>query len=185
MDEIAVLEDGVSSRKHARAETVDEGHARIRRQLDVGDGMSVPTRMRRHLGQEHLTARIAVLLEATLWQQATHDLSRRPRHGGDSGNAEALVDLGAARVIDAGDHVLDAVGLASDASREDVGVVSATYRRESVGALDPRILESFAIEADALDRRAGESGTQSAKRLRILVDDRDGMTGIVETVRKK
>jgi hypothetical protein len=54
-----------------------------------------------------------------------------------------------------------------------------------MGAINTCILEGFAIEADALDRRPGEAGTQPSKRLRILVDDRDGVTGIVETVSEK
>ena len=60
-------------------------------------------------------------------------LTRRHRR-----DAEALVDLGPPRVVDAGDDVRDLVGLAGDPGGEDVGVVAARHRRQRVGPLGAR-----------------------------------------------
>ena len=98
------------------------------------------------------------------------------------GMPEALVDLGAARVVDAGDDVLDAEGLAGHPGGEDVGVVAAADRGEGVRALDPGLDEVVAVEADAGDGRAGEVGVQLAEARALLVDHRHGVTGLVQGV---
>src|SRR5438552_4075607 len=50
------------------------------------------------------------------------DLLDAPRRGGHRGDVQALVDLGATRVVDPGDHFLHVVVLEGDARRNDVGV---------------------------------------------------------------
>ena len=62
-----------------------------------------------------------VVSDASRWRKHP---SAGPRHGGDRGDAEAFVDRGPPRIVDAGDDVLDAEGLAGDAGDEDVGVVA-------------------------------------------------------------
>ena len=68
---------------------------------------------------------------------AQHPLGR-PLHRGDGGDAEALVDRGPARVVDAGDDPLDAVGLPGDAGDEDVRVVAVGDGGQRPGLLDAR-----------------------------------------------
>ena len=72
-------------------------------------------------------------------QQPAQHLIGGPRDGRDRGDAEALVDQRAPRVVDPGDHVLDAVGLAGDPGAEDVGVVAVGHRREGSGLARSRL----------------------------------------------
>ena len=94
-------------------------------------------------------------------QQPAQHLVGGPRDGRDRRDAEPLVDQRAARVVDAGDDVLDPVGLAGDAGAQDVGVVAAGHRGEGAGLVDARRGEVVAVEAEADDgacrrsRRAG------------------------------
>ena len=113
-------------------------------------------------------------------QQTTQHLVGRPRDGGDGRDAEPLVDQRAARVVDAGDDVLDAVGLACDAGAEDVGVVAAGDRRERAGLVDAGDREVVAVEAEADDGLAAEVVGQTAERARVLVDDGHGVVRLFE-----
>ena len=79
-------------------------------------------------------------------QQAPPDLVDGPRHGGHGGDAEPLVDLGAAGVVDPGHHVGDLVGLPGDAHGQDVGVVPAGHGGQRVGVQRARLLEDVAVE---------------------------------------
>ena len=110
---------------------------------------------------------------------------RRSTDGGDRGDAEPLVDLGAAGVVDPGDDLLDAERLAGHPRRDDVGVVTAGDGGERVGRRC-RPLQHVLVEADAGDlspvnagpRRRNASGSGSmmetvwlrSSRLRASVD---------------
>jgi len=106
-------------------------------------------------------------------KQAAHHLHGGPGDGRDSGNPESLVHLGAAGVVDAGNDLLDAVGLAGDSGSEDIAVVPAAHGGEGVGPLDARCLEGLTVETDPLDGLAAEVGAQLAEGVGILVDDSD------------
>jgi hypothetical protein len=99
----------------------------------------------------------------------------RPLHGGDRGDAQALVDGSPARVVDAGDDLLDAVGLASDAGDEDVGVVAVRDGRQRVGAVDARLGQPVAVEADPDDGGTGEALAEAAEGPLLAIDDRSGV----------
>ena len=114
-------------------------------------------------------------------QQPAQHLVGRPADGGDGGDAQPLVHLGAARVVDAGHHVVDVEGLAHHPGGQDVGVVAVGHGGESLGLLDAGLEQHLAVEADALDRLAVEVGTQPAERLGVLVDDRDGVAALLQT----
>ena len=86
-----------------------------------------------------------------------------PRHGGDGRDAEALVDLGALGVVDAGDDPLDAERLAGHPRGDDVGVVAGGHRGERVGPLDARPEQHVAVEAHAESRSPGEVGADSRR----------------------
>ena len=113
-------------------------------------------------------------------QQTTQHLVGRPRNGGDGRDPEPLVDQRAARVVDAGDDVLDAVGLACDAGAEDVGVVAAGDRRERAGLVDAGGREVIAVEAEADDGLAAEVLRETAEGARVLVDDGHGVVHLFE-----
>ena len=83
-----------------------------------------------------------------------------PAHRRDRGDAEALVDLGAARIVDPGDHMGDVEGLAGHPGGQDVGVVAAGDGGEGVGLLDAGLLERVPVKADAGDLAAGETGAE-------------------------
>ena len=101
--------------------------------------------------------RVAPLRLGAVGQQPAQHLVGGPAHGRDGGDAEPLVDLGPAGVVDPGHDVLDAERLAGDPRGDDVGVVAAADRGERVGSLDPRVLEhvsrSKPIAGDASRRR--------------------------------
>ena len=96
---------------------------------------------------------VGPLADVLVGQQAAPDLVDGPRHGGHGGDAQPLVDLGPAGVVDAGHDVGDLVGLPGDARGEDVGVVAAGHRGQGVRLGAPGLLEVVAVEARADDAR--------------------------------
>ena len=113
-------------------------------------------------------------------QQPAQDLVGGPLHRGHRGDAEPLVDLGAAGVVDPGHDAADAEGLAGHPGRDDVGVVAAGDRGEGVGAVDAGGLEDVAVEADAGDLGAAESRAEAAERVLVGVDHRHGVVAVLE-----
>ena len=99
-------------------------------------------------------------------QQPAQHLVGGPLHGRDRGDAEPLVDLGAARVVDARHDGLDAERLARDARGDDVGVVAAGDRGERVGPADPGLLEDGLVEPVAGHLVPVEAGPEAADRVR-------------------
>ncbi len=98
------------------------------------------------------------------------DLSDGPAHGRDRRDVQPLVDLGAPRVVDAGDHDRHLVVLARDAGRDDVRVVAARDRQEDVGIPDPGLLQDVPGEPEANEGLRVEAGRQPVERARALVD---------------
>src|SRR5690606_2784870 len=92
-------------------------------------------------------------------------------HGRDRRDAEPLVDLRAAGVVDARDDVADAERLARDPRGDDVGVVARGDRGEGAGVLDAGLDERVAVEAQPGDAAALEVRGQPPERLGVLVDD--------------
>jgi len=83
-------------------------------------------------------------------------------------------------VVDPGDDVLDPVGLTDHAGREDVRVVAVRDGRKSVGVVDPRLVEGVAVEPETCHLLPAEVGAQPTERVSVLVDDRDGVTVVLE-----
>src|SRR3546814_18658990 len=83
------------------------------------------------------------------------DLIDGPSGGRDRRDAEALVDAGSGRVVDASDHVLDLIGLAGGAGDHDVRVVAARDGDHCVGPLNASGDEGVSIEAPAEETGAG------------------------------
>ena len=89
-------------------------------------------------------------------EQLAEHLVGRPADRGDRRDAQPLVDLGAAGVVDAGHDVLDAERLAGDPRGDDVRVVAAADRGEGVGLLDACLEQRVAVEPNASDGLAAE-----------------------------
>src|SRR5262249_40526396 len=101
------------------------------------------------------------------------------RHGGDGGDAEALVDDGPPRVVDPGDDTLDAERLVRDAGAQDVRVVAARHRREGAGIVDAGLGEDVLVEPETGDGLATE-GPEAPELVGALVDDGDRVAGLLE-----
>ena len=101
--------------------------------------------------------------------------SAGPRHRGDRGDAQALVDRGASRIVDARNDVLDAERLAGDAGDEDVGVVATGDRGDGAVGGDAGGGEHVAVESDADHGRARERIAETSERLQLAVDHDDVM----------
>ena len=123
-----------------------------------------------------LAPQLADLDRQQLAQQPVH----RPGHGGDAGDAHALVDLGPLGVVDPGDDVLDAEGLPGHPGADDVGVVAAADRGERAGRVDAGVEQRLPVEAEPGDLAAGEVGAEPAERLRVLVDHRDAVPDLLQ-----
>ncbi len=102
-------------------------------------------------------------------------------HGGD---AQTLVDLGTAGVVDAGGHVLHTEHLAGHARGDDVGVVAAGDGGEGAGLLDARLAQGVLVEADAGDPAAPESRAQPAEGGGVLVDHGDRVSLLLQGLGK-
>ena len=121
---------------------------------EVGDGAPRDSRRDRDLHELDLAVAERHVAHHVREEHEVRDLVGRPRHRRDRLDAEPAVDLGATRVEDARDHLGDAVDLASDRRRDDVGVVAARDGHVRVAAVHPRLLEHVAVEHHAAHGRA-------------------------------
>ena len=138
MEQVALLDDGLAGGEHALAEPVDPGDAAAGLLLEASRSAGRPSPRCRHLVDPDGAGGVAEVGLGAGGQQPAQHLVGGPLHGGDGRDAEPLVDLGAAGVVDAGDDLLDAERLAGDPGRDDVGVVAAGDGGEGVGLLDAR-----------------------------------------------
>ena len=103
-----------------------------------------------------------------------------PLHGRHRRDAEPLVDLGAAGVVDPGHDLLDAEGLAGDPRGDDVGVVTAGHGRERVRPADAGLLQHRLVEAVAGHPVAVEARPEPAEGVGLAVDDRHRVVPVLE-----
>ena len=100
---------------------------------------------------------------------------RHDRSGRGDGRRDAeQVEVGlVARVVDARDHLRDAVLLAAELADDDVVLVVAGRRDEQVGrALDPGALEHEHLGGVAADHLVLELGLELVEAVRLLLDQR-------------
>ena len=143
--------------------------------LDIGDRHAGGSRRDPTFDDRELGRRVDPVGCGVRRQQVAQDPSTGPRDGGDRGDAEALVDRGAARVVDAGDDVLDAEGLAGHAGDEDVGVVATGDGGDGTIGGDAGRGQNVAVEPDADHGGAREPLAETAERLEPAVDHDDIM----------
>ena len=119
------------------------------------------------------------------WRDEVQQTGAGPGDRGDRGDAEAAVDLGAARVVDAGDDPRHAVVLLGVAGGDDVAVVARGDRREAVGVADAGFLHDVAIE-DRADELAAHDllALVLLERMWVAVDHGHGVSLVLEHVRE-
>ena len=138
-------------------------------------GTTRSTRQTLALGSIHSTPWLVVGEDA-----AQHPLGG-PLHGGDGGDAEALVDGGPAGVVDAGHDPVDLEGLAGDAGHHDVGVVAVGDRGQGAGLA--RCRPPRGGRGRSRRRRSScplKSVGQPAEGLDSAVDDRHRVALVLE-----
>ena len=93
--------------QHALAEPVDPGDPAAGLLLELHGALADPGLGDRHLVDADRAGRVAEVGLGAGGQQPAQHLVGGPLHRRDGGDAEPLVDLGAARVVDAGHDLLD------------------------------------------------------------------------------
>src|SRR5262245_4458989 len=169
---VALLERARADRDESFPAAVDPGHQDLAFDVDGRDWL--PDQVLRNLdphAEQVARERFLDLLAGVLEHQ--DHLLDAPAGGGDRGDVQTFVDVGAHRVVDAGDDLRHVIGLAGDPGRDDVRVVSARHRQEGVGLLDPGLLEDLAVEPEPDQRARLEPRGQPRERRGVLVDDRD------------
>src|SRR5665647_889110 len=184
VDEVPVLVNGVRTRQDAVAQTRQVGDPGTRGRLELADPAADQGRVDRHVGDDDMAAGVCVFGDRALRQQPAQHLVRSPAHSADRGDAEALVYLRPAWVVDARDDVFDAVRLAGNAGSQDVGVVSVAHRGERVGLLDAGLDQGVAVESEAGHTLALEAVSQTAKGRAVGVDDGHIVALTLETARQ-
>src|SRR5712692_3024653 len=182
MQHVALLHNGAGPGQHGLAEPGDERNAGARRLLKRRHFLAQPAVRAGYLRQDHGAGRVAPERFRAFRQQPAQHLVRRPAHRRNGGDAEPLVYLGAAGVVNPGNDPGHVERLTGDACRDHVRVVPAADGRERVGTLDARLDEHIAVEADAGDLAALEAWPQLAECLRILVNDGNRMPLVLENV---
>src|SRR6202042_612873 len=122
---------------------------------------------------------------SALREQLAEHLVSGPADRGHGGDAEPLVDLGPARVVDPRGYPVHAERLAGHPGGDDVGVVTAADRGEGVRALDARLDKHGPVKAHAGNTIALERRAKPAECLRVPVDDRDGVVPVLQDVSKR
>jgi hypothetical protein len=98
-----------------------------------------------------------------------------PRHGGYRRDAEALVDLGTAGIVDASYYVLYREVLSSDASTQDVGVVTVGHCGQGIGVFGTGFDKGLTIKARTHNGRNRGFGWKTPKTPVILVNNCEAM----------
>ena len=130
------------------------------------------------LDQVQVARRVRPFGDGAFGQYPAEHVVDRPGDRRHRRDPQSLEDLGAARVVDAGYHVRDLVGLTGYAGTEDVGVVAAGNRGESGRMLRPGFVEVVPVEPEAGDPLSWPVGRQPPERARQLVDDGDRVAGV-------
>ncbi len=142
--------------QHPGAEPDQKRHPGAGGRLQIGRPVAHPGLVQVCFGDGHGAGRVAPAGGLVLAPTACEQPVGGPRHGGDGGNPEPLVDRSTLGVVDAGDDALHPEHFASHPGRDDVGVVAGGHCGEGVGAVDPRSQEHVPVKAHAEHRFAGE-----------------------------
>ena len=149
---------------------VQARHAGDALSLELGQRVAGPRVGDDPLDQADLRRRVDPLDATGVGQDPPQHPVDRPLDGGDRGDAQSLVDGGAALVVDAGHHPVDRERLTGDSGDHDVGVVTVGDRRKRTGLLDACVEQPGPVEADPDDGAAAEVRRQATERLGPAID---------------
>ena len=138
VDGVAVLVGRAGIGQQPFSETGEERHANAGSLLDAADPVADPPGVQVQLGQHQASGGFAVVAgKMLLRKDPAEHLVGAPADGRHGGDAQPLVNFGAAGIVDPRHHVRHMEGLAGHAGGQDVGVVAAGDSGEGVG-LCPR-----------------------------------------------
>src|SRR5579875_598831 len=180
VEHVSLLADQLRHVQARHARPGDRDHGGAAGHPQVAQTLAGPRHRQHALDQYEPAGGIRPFAHDRLGQQPPQHLVDGPGDGGHRGNAQALVDLGAARVVDTGHDVGDPVGLAGDAGRQDVGVVAVGDGGQCAGFLGTRPLEVVAVEAGSHHRGAGPARGQPTECRSHAVDDGHGVAVVHE-----
>src|SRR5215468_2616805 len=158
MQDVALLQDRPLTWQQRLAEPGYERDPGVGRRLERADLFAEPFVTAAELREYQRSGRIAPQRRHALWEQPAQHLISRPAHGRDGRNAEPLIDLGAAGVVDSGGDALYAERLSRDPRGDDVRVVAAAHGGEGMSFLDAGLDQHVAVEPDARDLAPPEAG---------------------------
>ena len=180
MEQVALLHDAVPGRQDALAEPVDPRDPTEALLLVLADAGTDPALGHEHVVDPDLAGGIAEVGFGAGRQDPPQHLVGGPLHRGDGGDAEPLVDLGAAGVVDPGHDLVDPNG--SRATRaammfelsplETAAKASARRTRPS-----PSTAWSNPIPADLV---AVEIRAKASERVGVGVDDRHRVVAVLQ-----
>ena len=177
VDLVALLEDGAGADDPGVAGPGHPDHPPVAVGLQLLDLPAGPLVGQDQGDQGDLGVGVAPVRGDLVGDQHPHHLVGGPLDGGHGGDAEALVDLGPAGVVDAGHHHRGLELLPGQTGGHDVGVVAAGHGRERLGPLDPGRPQHVLVEPVALDLLALEAVAQRPEGVGVLVDHRDRVLG--------
>src|SRR5580704_10208045 len=167
-DQLARIEPGDAGPGHG-----DQAH--LSRIFEIHQTTAGPGVGERAVRQGESTRRVRPVIGVLLGQEPSADLVDGPRHRGHGRDAQALVDLGPARIVDPGHHIGDEIRLAGDAHRHDVGVVPAGHRGQRVGSHRAGPLQVIPVETRSRDPRPIPV-LEAAEGPGVAVHNRHGVT---------
>src|SRR3954470_10326962 len=103
VEQVVLLDDAVDGGQHPSAQPVDPRDPGLAGGLEVDGAATDPAGRGRHLVDPDRAGRVAEVGLGADRQESTQHLVGGPLHRRDGGDAETLVDLGPAGVVDAGD----------------------------------------------------------------------------------
>ena len=185
MHTIALLVGAVGAGEHALTKAGDVGDAHPGGTFDAGQGMTRPTVVERNFG-EHEAARgfAEVALECLLGQQTAQHLVGGPTHRCHSGNAHALKEFGAVRVVHTRHNVLHLEHFACHTGGNNIRVIARRDCGKSVRLSNAGTLEGVLIKTDTGHQAALKALTQRLESTFVLVNDGDRMPRSFQSARQ-
>ena len=175
MQDVAFLADEICVPELCSAAPRHRHDPRTAMGLDGAEAFPAPCLWELAFDEVDRPRRIRPVRRASIVEELAQDLLNRPGHRRHRRDAEALVDLGAARIVDTSDNDRDAIGIPCDPGRKDVRVVPARHRHKAPCSRGPGGLEVVPVKTHADDLDAPPVRCQAPERGRILVDDADGV----------
>src|SRR5271157_2299404 len=153
----------------------DRNDIDLTRHGDLGDLTSNQVRrdFNRHQGN-FAAPKTHGRIEVGMSQQFVDAVGAPDRHG-DGYQPQAVVNFGAARVVQLGNDARHVEEVASDPSRHDVDVIRLAGGYKGIRLLDPGLDEHIPVEANTVQLMAFELGAHQGQIFGVRVDHRNVM----------